>query len=1030
MISPSGNQNMIREDNIISLDDDIDGEQQTSSALKELGDVPERVRRLSDASIESNETSISALYGSVLNTANNSKLDTISSDVESISDGGWDVPETASNDQLKGFIDNVRGRAVNYREKYRELVRKYNECVRENEKLKLVLTRTQDKTLKRIEKLREDNKKLVESLKNDDKEEKIKKLQELLERCRETITTQKSKISTLSTENKEMKESLEAAVHGDIEKINAEWKGRIDHLNDEFGKKLADCEEKTAIAIASTKAESHQMMQQKDQEIEKWINKCHKLEKESDACKIYEQQLNGLHKTIAELETEKADMVQKLSFAKQEGVKLVQEEEIKKREELVKEYEEKLSLLESRISDLIQREEDNGSTIVDDKEIVELKDKVSTLEKDLYVKNEEIQALQQMVTSTNLEKETDEDNINKLNMRIKDLESQYQKLDESYKENDKRMKENILQINELLEKISSQEVIMKQKDENIDDLVNQLSSEKRLTKKSNDELLILKEENSRIKPINVYSEKINLFLENMGVDDRIDSTFSLDELLDKFIALIDKVIKNMDNNAKEEQKSLLQDIEKLTIESNIQYEELSEKFSKLSEEYTALNELKEINDSTMGAYKQLEEETATLKNKLTTLTNENKILLEKQNQLNSEDYNKLKDEINLLNQENMLLKEDLKLSNNEKDENTALLGELKKALDIARQHAEDVIQEKDKQVKLISEIEDHLQNVESGDDLIGKLRTLLEIKEKFETRVNEFDEQTRQRDVISNELALLKESIVELKHSKDEAVNEHDTLISNLQNTLNLEDPTTITERVNELAESIERLEDVEASLQSYIKINEKLAHENSKLKAVMEHIGEYFEYKDEDELIEKIQNLIQELSSKKDMIAQVTANYNSVKDQLEFIEKEMEMYKSDTSTNNELESQLSILKEKLKSKEDEVTALQTSDNKLNELLSMFKYFIENENIFSLVNNIARTLSDKDGEICASVSLIAKKLSDEFNKTKEVVNEVDNYKKLVENYDKQKSDAETQYITLQGSHEELRVQFIQKVSFY
>lgn len=60
-------------------------------------------------------------------------------------------------------------------------------------------------------------------------------------------------------------------------------------------------------------------------------------------------QIDELKSTIEALESEKADMVLKLSEAKQQGVKAVREEEEKKRQELVEEMQKKRD--EDRLED-------------------------------------------------------------------------------------------------------------------------------------------------------------------------------------------------------------------------------------------------------------------------------------------------------------------------------------------------------------------------------------------------------------------------------------------------------------------------------------------------------------------------------------------------------------------------------------------------------------------------------------------------------------------------------------------------------
>jgi hypothetical protein len=71
--------------------------------------------------------------------------------------------------------------------------------------------------------------------------------------------------------------------HSDVDveqRISAEWKGRFDRQEEEWNKRLCGCEEKASIAIATSKAEMHSALQQKDLELEKWITKCHSIEKQ------------------------------------------------------------------------------------------------------------------------------------------------------------------------------------------------------------------------------------------------------------------------------------------------------------------------------------------------------------------------------------------------------------------------------------------------------------------------------------------------------------------------------------------------------------------------------------------------------------------------------------------------------------------------------------------------------------------------------------------------------------------------------
>lgn len=100
-------------------------------------------------------------------------------------------------------------------------------------------------------------------------------------KCKDEITANRERISTLSHENEQLKK--QEASSGDdqsVERVSAEWKGRFDRQEEEWTKRLTAAEEKAAILIATSKADMHSTLQQKDQELEKWISKCHVLEKQ------------------------------------------------------------------------------------------------------------------------------------------------------------------------------------------------------------------------------------------------------------------------------------------------------------------------------------------------------------------------------------------------------------------------------------------------------------------------------------------------------------------------------------------------------------------------------------------------------------------------------------------------------------------------------------------------------------------------------------------------------------------------------
>ncbi|KAI1725374.1 GRIP domain-containing protein [Ditylenchus destructor] len=325
-----------QDETIISLDDEEESSslapRKESSLMHGFDEADvlaeRRIRRLSDASMASDESTFSTFTLPQCSSAV-LQLDTINSDVESNAGSIADSTsfENAPKEQLGSIFQKLRGRATDYKQKYREVAKAYQDLTRENEKYRTVLTTTQDKALQRIDKLKREKNVLSEKLKdNSNWETKEKTLQQLLEKCKDRITANKQQISSLTEENYTLKQKLQEQdnTHSSesTERVIAEWKGRVDRLEEEWTKRLASVEEKAAISIATSKAEMHATINNKDQELEKWINKCHGLEKkDADANQRWQSKVEELNKTILALESEKSDMLEKLSKAKQEGVK-------------------------------------------------------------------------------------------------------------------------------------------------------------------------------------------------------------------------------------------------------------------------------------------------------------------------------------------------------------------------------------------------------------------------------------------------------------------------------------------------------------------------------------------------------------------------------------------------------------------------------------------------------------------------------------------------------------------------------------
>ncbi|KAK6058812.1 hypothetical protein COOONC_03612, partial [Cooperia oncophora] len=301
-----------------------------------------------------NFSSLSTLFQSVPGLAGTT-LDAADSDSETIDEYGSGVIRSASKDQISSVLSRLQGRASTYKDKYRDLVKKYNEVVTENNKCRTVLAQTQDKALDRIGKLKSEKKALGEKLRELEEsrassspaEQKHHRLEEMLEKCKAEITKNRAKIKELTQENERLSQSVKAA-EGDsdistlvADRVANEWKQRIDKVEEEWTERMNKNDADHAIQLATTKADMHAALETKDREIESWRSKCRALEvQDGQANERWQKKVDELQQVIQALEVEKGDMIEKLSAAKLQGVKAVRDEEEKKREELMAEFSE------------------------------------------------------------------------------------------------------------------------------------------------------------------------------------------------------------------------------------------------------------------------------------------------------------------------------------------------------------------------------------------------------------------------------------------------------------------------------------------------------------------------------------------------------------------------------------------------------------------------------------------------------------------------------------------------------------------
>lgn len=347
--------------------DDISSEKELPSESDlplEREDLQYDSRRRHDSSdsVRSNESTLSDLFSTIPGMVSSSRrTEILSSDVEGESIAGSAFYQNASKEQISSVLHKLQGRAATYKDKYRELVKVYNELVRDNEKYKNVLAATQDKTIKRLNLLKTEKNALIEKLKKIEEQmqkerskvkeislqtdiAKIKKLEDLLEKCKLSIGEYKERNLQLNEENNKLRAAFEGASDEQgisdlaMQRINAEWKGKVDAVEAECSKKMRDTEEKATLLVAQVKADMHAALEEKENEVQALRVKYKQLESEGLGVK---QQNEELQSTIEALEVEKADMVEKLSQAKQKGVLAVRDEEERKRKQLEATLEKK-----------------------------------------------------------------------------------------------------------------------------------------------------------------------------------------------------------------------------------------------------------------------------------------------------------------------------------------------------------------------------------------------------------------------------------------------------------------------------------------------------------------------------------------------------------------------------------------------------------------------------------------------------------------------------------------------------------------
>ncbi|PIC38682.1 hypothetical protein B9Z55_010610 [Caenorhabditis nigoni] len=301
-----------------------------------------RRRSPSAESTHSNESTLASLLQSIPNVIS-SAFETIPSDSESVTSEAFSVRST--NDPA--YNSRLKQRLASYKAKYRDAVHRHNKLVDEVTATKKILETTQDECLQKVEKLRSEKRVLAEKLRDsvgngdgkDDLEKKCEDYKRMLEQC-------KNKIKALQQEKKDQLINVDDDESPRIKELES----RIQKTEEEWTTRINESDQQHAIVLATTKAEMHGALENKDSEIEQWRRKCAVLEQQdADANQRWNEKVEKLQAMNKALEAENNEMIDKLSEAKTQGVKAVLEEEEKKRSILESDMNEEIERLKEEI---------------------------------------------------------------------------------------------------------------------------------------------------------------------------------------------------------------------------------------------------------------------------------------------------------------------------------------------------------------------------------------------------------------------------------------------------------------------------------------------------------------------------------------------------------------------------------------------------------------------------------------------------------------------------------------------------------
>ncbi|XP_041365531.1 golgin subfamily A member 4-like isoform X2 [Gigantopelta aegis] len=450
----------------------------------------------------------------------------IPSDVESEVEESPDSLDSISKEDLYTYIKKYERRAIKYKTKFLELATVYKDMIQEREKIKNALAQSQDRAFRRISELKEQiqldqaakrdleenynfileekeeyikvlhmqvdllkqgkavppelQEKLISKIKTstpkssqkhgtevDHLNEKVKRLEGLLSRCKETIKNLKEKNIHVAEEKDDLKQKLLTLEH-ESEKFKLGGMSsppdtsKLQNQIKQARQMIEQLEKDREIAIAGVKQQFHEQIAEKDEDLQRTRQQCqqamedvahlndmlHKLEKagqeQLDKSREIIKKLNEEKKQIKSdmeakllaaeqsLEDEKQNLIQEIKRGKTEAIHLMQQEmEQKEASHVEDSIKERDQIWQTKMSDQEKAHQEAVSAM--ERQITQMQDEIRRQleEKDrqMQLAVEECQ-LQKMSALSGLDTQKDELQayIEKLNSEKIELKNQIDKL--------------------------------------------------------------------------------------------------------------------------------------------------------------------------------------------------------------------------------------------------------------------------------------------------------------------------------------------------------------------------------------------------------------------------------------------------------------------------------------------------------------------------------------------------------------------------------------------------------------------------